>query len=124
QHVYRVHFKADARPPVDAQWSLVVLDGGHDAHVHSTICSRRELAANADGSLDVYIQSAGAFAPERGNVLRAPRGAFHLALELMSPREEALAGIWKAPLILQQPRRPLTTRARRLAQNTQAGSAP
>jgi hypothetical protein len=97
---YRLHFAADALPPVLAFWSLTLYDdeGFQVANEldRFAIGDRDALERNADGSLDILIQHA---RPESGtsNWLPAPSGSYNLCLRLYHPRPEALDGSWLPP---------------------------
>lgn len=100
EHRYRIHFAADALPPVDAFWSLSMYDKDGffianpiDRYV---IGDRDALQYNDDGSLDLWIQNT---APEAGtaNWLPAPSGHFALTMRLYLPKENYLNGRWQLP---------------------------
>jgi len=100
EHQYRIHFAADALPPVDAFWSLSMYDeqGFFIANPINryAIGDRDELHFNNDGSLDLFIQNT---PPEASNAnwLPAPSGAFALTMRLYLPKENFLNGQWKLP---------------------------
>lgn len=99
-HDYKLHFAADALPPVLAFWSLTLYDdeGFQVANEldRFAIGDRDALEYNADGSLDILIQQA---RPESGtsNWLPSPGGSYNLCLRLYYPRPEALGGSWLPP---------------------------
>jgi hypothetical protein len=71
-----------------------------------SIGSHRELHYNADGSLDILVQSTRSRRSARNNNwLQCPQGRFTLVLELFSPRDEALRGEWSPPLVRRDPDR-------------------
>ncbi len=100
EHDYKLHFAADALPPVHAFWSLTLYDdeGFQVANEldRFAIGDRDALEYNADGSLDILIQQA---RPESGtsNWLPSPGGSYNLCLRLYYPKPEALDGSWLPP---------------------------
>jgi len=102
KHQYRIHFAADALPPVDAFWSLSMYDedGFFIANPINryALGDRDALHYNSDGSLDLFIQQT---QPATGttNWLPAPTGKFALTMRLYSPKESFLNGSWKLPSV-------------------------
>ncbi len=100
EHNYKLHFAADALPPVLAFWSLTLYDdeGFQVANEldRFAIGDRDALEYNADGSLDILIQQA---RPESGtsNWLPSPGGSYNLCLRLYYPKPEALDDSWLTP---------------------------
>src|SRR5262249_26084283 len=74
---YVLHFNRDELPPVDAFWSLTLYDaeGFQVANPLNrfAIGDRDSLRFNADGSLDLYVQSESPGSEEESNWLPAPR---------------------------------------------------
>jgi hypothetical protein len=101
---YRLHFDADALPPVDAFWSLTAYDqlGYQIANPidRFALGDRDPLRHNADGSLDLLIQASPPEDDWCGNWLPVDGGAFVLTLRLYLPRESALSGRWQPPPIV------------------------
>jgi hypothetical protein len=101
-------------PPVDEGWSLTVYDT-HGFLVPNPIdryevASQLPLARNADGSVDVYLQSTAPADPARAlNWLPTPSGAgFELIWRLIGPKPTAIAGIldgsgWEPPSLTAVP---------------------
>ncbi len=95
---YRLHFAADALPPVKGFWSLTMYDA--EMYLAETpigryaIGDRDELRLNEDGSLDILIQHEPPAEERRSNWLPAPSGRFDMVLRLYWPRREALTGDW------------------------------
>jgi len=103
EHNYRVHFTADALPPVNAFWSLSMYDQ-HGFFIANpinryAIGDRDELHFNDDGSLDLLIQNT---PPGAGNAnwLPAPKGTFALTMRLYLPKENFLNGQWSLPSVV------------------------
>lgn len=102
-NLYRIHFDADALPPVDAFWSLTLYGPDRflvDNSLHRFALGDRSpgLAYDADGSLDLWVGNA-APAGREANWLPAPAGEFSLMLRLYLPTENVLAGRWTPPSI-------------------------
>ncbi|UJJ31636.1 DUF1254 domain-containing protein [Halopseudomonas maritima] len=103
-HRYRLHFAADALPPVRAFWSLTLYNDQQflvaNALNRYALGSRDDLHYNADGSLDLYIQhEAPANAEQQSNWLPAPKDGFNLFLRLYWPEQAALDQSWLPPTI-------------------------
>lgn len=104
---YRLHFDEDELPPADAFWSLTMY-GADQFFVTNpinrfAIGDRDRLAFNADGSLDLYIQTDSPGADKESNWLPAPAGPFTMNLRLYLPRREALDGHWTPPALQKLP---------------------
>jgi hypothetical protein len=66
------------------------------------ISARQNLKANADGSVDLYLQNESPGADKESNWLPAPKDKFILMLRLYWPREKSpsiLNGTWKIPAV-------------------------
>lgn len=94
----------DALPPVNAFWSLTMYDEQWFFVANPinryTLSQRNQLAANPDGSIDLYIQSASPGADKESNWLPAPEGRFSVVFRLYWPKENApsiLDGTWAPP---------------------------
>ena len=101
---YVVHFDKGQLPPADAFWSLTMYDDAYffvDNPLNRyNVSSRSELAKNADGSVDVYIQKDPPEKANDANWLPAPAGRFVLMLRLYMPSPKApsiLDGSWEIP---------------------------
>ena len=101
---YVMHFPKGELPPVEGFWSLTMYDAGYFFVANPlnryTLSQRDALKANADGSVDLYIQHASPGADKESNWLPAPAGKFVLMLRLYWPDEKApsiLDGSWKIP---------------------------
>ena len=103
-HRYRLHFKADALPPVKAFWSVTAY-GADDFLIDNPINryalgDRDPLVLNADGSLDLWLQSAAPDPARQANWLPVKAGeTFLLNARLYWPKPEALDGRWGMPAV-------------------------
>ena len=101
---YRLHFDANALPPVDAFWSVTMYDAeGYpvpNALDRYALGDRDPLKYNPDGSLDLWIQSRDPGDAKRANWLPSPgSGALGITMRLYAPRPEVLNGGWAPPPI-------------------------
>lgn len=102
---YQIHFEKEQLPPVHAFWSLTAYNADeflieNDLNRHA-LGDRDQLLYNADGSLDLYIQSKAPIGDKRRNWLPIPeKGAFFLTLRLYWPKAEALNGDWKPAVVI------------------------
>ena len=67
-----------------------------------SISARQHLKANADGSVDLYIQNQSPGADKESNWLPAPTGKFVLMLRMYWPNEKApsiINGTWAPPAV-------------------------
>ena len=100
RHDYVLHFPAGQLPPNDAFWSLTITDVAgfmaHNAIERYSVGDRSGLAPNADGSIDIPIQST-APAGSESNWLPAPAGNFKLMLRAYLPGRAVLEGVYHLP---------------------------
>lgn len=99
---YRLHFPTGQVPPVNAFWSVTAYDGDvfliPNSQGRYAIGDRDPLQFNADGSLDLYVQSDPPPTEQRGNWLPIPaQGTFSLTARLYWPQEQILDGRWSMP---------------------------
>ncbi|UUL76193.1 DUF1214 domain-containing protein [Pseudarthrobacter sp. Fe7] len=100
RHDYVLHFPAGGMPPHDAFWSLTMGDARNRFVPNPlrkySVSDRSGLVPNADGSVEVYIQST---PPADGepNWLPAPSGKFILWLRVYQPGPAILAGSYVVP---------------------------
>lgn len=98
---YRIHFDKSNLPPVDAFWSVTLYDQQGfqvpNALNRFAVSSWMPFQYNADGSLDLFIQSESPGKAMEANWLPAPKGSFNLAMRLYAPRAEVLTGRWSPP---------------------------
>ena len=99
---YRVHFAKEQLPPVLAFWSLTAYGDDHffvDNPIDRyAVGSMTDLQYNADGSLDIYVQSDLPGADKESNWLPVPKtGTFSLLSRLYDPKQVVLERRWKMP---------------------------
>ena len=103
QHDYVLHFPAGQLPPNDAFWSLTMTDVvGYmvsNPIDRYSVGDRSGLVPNADGSIDIYIQST-APAGHESNWLPAPAGNFKLMLRAYLPGSAILNGEYHVPPVI------------------------
>ena len=101
---YVLHFDQATLPPVEAFWSITMYDADGfqvaNALNRFAIGDRDALTYNADGSVDLYIQSQSPGADRESNWLPAPaQGLLGLTMRLYAPKAEALDGRWAPPAV-------------------------
>ena len=100
EHDYIMHFPAGQLPPNNAFWSLTMGDADNrfvpNPINRYSVSDRSGLVPNADGSVDIYIQSA-ASAGHESNWLPAPSRMFILWLRVYLPGPAILNGSYKVP---------------------------
>jgi hypothetical protein len=101
---YVMHFPKGQLPPVDGFWSLTMYNGEYffvDNPLNRyTLSARNDLKANADGSVDLYIQHENPGPDKESNWLPAPKDKFILMMRLYWPKEtppSIIDGTWKIP---------------------------
>ena len=101
---YVLHFDKGQTPPVRAFWSLTMYDE-HSFFVANSIdryaiSSWMPLKRNADGSLDIYVQSTSPGRDKEVNWLPSAIGEFNITLRMYWPEEHEPSifdGTWKPP---------------------------
>lgn len=100
---YVITFEKDGLPPANAFWSLTMYNSSgyfvHNEIDRYTLGDRSNLKFNADGTLDIFIQSENPGEDKAQNWLPAPKGPFSLTLRVYYPKAEMLDGTWKAPAL-------------------------
>jgi hypothetical protein len=101
---YVVHFNKGDMPPAQAFWSITMYDKEYFFVPNSinryNVSSRSSFKANADGSVDVYVQHDSPGKDKEANWLPAPSDTFVLMMRLYWPREappSIIDGTWKPP---------------------------
>jgi hypothetical protein len=104
ENKYVLHFSADELPPADAFWSVTMYDDQGFPVPNKldrfAIGDRDTLKYNADGSLDIFIQSDSPGTDKVSNWLpSAAQGAINLTMRLYAPKLQALDGRWNPPAV-------------------------
>lgn len=101
---YVMHFNKGELPPVAGFWSLTMYDKDYffvpNPINRQSISARQDLKANADGSVDLYIQNESPGPDKESNWLPAPKEEFILMMRLYWPNEKnpsIIDGTWKIP---------------------------
>jgi hypothetical protein len=91
-------------PPVNGFWSLTMYDANYFSVPNPinryTASQRNKLRANADGSIDLYVQNESPGKDKEENWLPAPKDEFILMMRLYWLAEKSpsiLDGSWKIP---------------------------
>ncbi len=101
---YVIHFAKGQLPPAEAFWSITLYDSDFffvpNAIHRYELASRDKLVANADGSIDMFVQAESPGQGKEANWLPAPKGKFQFVMRLYQPRKTApsiLDGSWTPP---------------------------
>jgi len=104
EHVYRLHFPPGQLPPNDAFWSLTATDTvGYmvsNPIGRSSVDDHSGLVTNADGSVDILLQSQEPSGPAQ-NWLPIPTGRFKLMLRAYLPGVPIVDGSYEVPPVVQ-----------------------
>lgn len=97
---YVMHFPAGGLPPNDGFWSVTMGDARNrfvpNPIRRYSVSDRSGLAPNADGSVDIYVQTTAPVGHE-SNWLPAPQGRFTLWLRVYLPGRLILEGRYAVP---------------------------
>src|SRR5262249_35628528 len=103
---YVMHFNKGELPPADGFWSITMYDKDYffvpNPINRYTVSSRNKFKANADGSVDLYVQRDSPGKDKEENWLPAPADEFVLMMRLYWPKEKPpsiLDGTWKPPSV-------------------------
>jgi hypothetical protein len=103
---YVMHFNKGELPPAKGFWSLTMYDKDYffvkNPINRQSISARENLKANADGSVDLYIQNENPGPDKESNWLPAPKDQFILMMRLYWPNDKApsiIDGTWKIPQV-------------------------
>jgi len=103
---YVVHFNKGELPPANAFWSITMYDKDYffvpNPINRYTVSSRNEFKANADGSIDLYVQHESPGKGKEDNWLPAPADEFVLMMRMYWPKESPpsiIDGTWKPPAV-------------------------
>jgi hypothetical protein len=101
---YMITFPKGQLPPANGFWSITMYDSKYFFVANPlnrySISARQDLKANADGSVDIYIQNESPGADKESNWLPAPKDKFILMMRLYWPKEgnpSILDGSWVIP---------------------------
>ena len=101
---YRIHFSPGQLPPNDAFWSLTATDtAGYlvsGTPGRSSVDSHSGLTSNADGSVDIVLQSWPPL-PSADNWVATPAGGFKLMLRAYLPGAAIVSGAYRLPPIVE-----------------------
>ncbi len=104
KHAYIMHFPPGGLPPNNAFWSLTMGDAQNHFVPNPinrySVNDRSGLVPNADGAVDIYIQSTTPSGRE-SNWLPAPSGNFILWLRVYIPGAAILNGEYTVPPIVE-----------------------
>jgi hypothetical protein len=104
---YTVRFPKGQLPPTRGFWSITMYDANYFFVANPinrySISARQNLTANADGSVDLYIQKDSPGADKEANWLPAPAGKFILMMRMYWPDESPpsiIDGSWSPPAVV------------------------
>lgn len=104
---YTVRFPKGQLPPTRGFWSITMYDANYFFVANPinrySISARQNLTANADGTVDLYIQKDSPGADKEANWLPAPAGKFILMLRMYWPDESPpsiIDGSWTPPAVV------------------------
>lgn len=102
QNKYVLHFDKATIPPVSVFWNLSMYDDKalfieNPAKRYSIGSTTDGLKANADGSIDIYIQHDKPGGDKQSNWLPAPAGEFNLTMRLYGAQSNILDGSYRLP---------------------------
>ncbi len=107
---YVMRFEKGKLPPADAFWSLTMYDEDFffvpNAINRYDLAQRDKLVANADGSIDLYLQAESPGRDKEANWLPAPKGKFQLVMRIYAPKKtppSILDGTWTPPPVAKVP---------------------
>ncbi len=107
KYKYVMHFPKGKLPPVDGFWSLTMYNADYFFYGNPlnryALSARNDLKANADGSVDLYLQHENPGPEKESNWLPAPEGKFILMLRLYWPKEtppSIIDGSWAIPPVV------------------------
>jgi hypothetical protein len=104
---YVIRFEKDSAPPVHAFWSVTMYNADSFFVANPinryAVSSWMPLRKNADGSLEIYVQSESPGKDKEANWLPAPAsGPFNMTMRMYWPKEQApsiIDGSWKPPAV-------------------------
>jgi hypothetical protein len=109
KHNYTITFPAGQLPPVNAFWSVTMYDGKTQLLIGNPINRYLinspmlpNLKRGADGSITLYLRKDSPGKALESNWLPAPNGPAYVVMRLYWPKEAALNGAWKPPVVQRQ----------------------
>ena len=103
-HNYVIHFEKAQFPPVKAFWSLTMYDPEFffvpNPINRYELSQRNKFITNADGSVDMYLQTDSPGKAKEANWLPAPKGQFSLVMRMYWPTSappSIVDGSWTPP---------------------------
>jgi hypothetical protein len=103
---YIMHFDKGQFPPVNGFWSITMYDANYffvpNPINRYTVSSRSKFVANADGSVDLYLQADSPGPAKEANWLPAPKAKFIPMMRMYWPKEtppSIIDGSWNPPSI-------------------------
>jgi hypothetical protein len=102
---YTVTFAKGELPPVKGFWSLTLYNQHHffapnELKRYSLGTKNKDLQANPDGSLTLYVQSTPPSADKMNNWLPAPRESFSLYVRCYWPEDAVMNDTWTPPAVV------------------------
>ena len=97
---YVMRFEKGQLPPTNATWSVSQYKGNfyeRNALNRYAIAPWMPLTFNADGSLDIYLQTQSPGPDKESNWLPTPPGQFNLTLRNYFPKQSGYDGTYKVP---------------------------
>ena len=105
-HNYVMHFDKGQMPPVNGFWSLTMYNAAYffvpNTLNRYTLDQRDKFVTNADGSVDLYLQTDSPGKAKEANWLPVPKDKFVPMLRLYWPKEtppSILDSTWNPPAI-------------------------
>ena len=99
---YVIQFAAGLTPPANGFWSITAYNQQGFLVANPigrySVGSESGVVANADGSVDVLLQTAQP-AAQLSNWLPVPSGSFNLTLRVYWPDQSVLTGAWQPPAV-------------------------
>ncbi|MBK4734172.1 DUF1254 domain-containing protein [Noviherbaspirillum pedocola] len=106
RHRYVMRFPEGQLPPANGFWSVTMYSADYffvrNPINRYSISARQNLKANADGSVDLYIQHDSPGKDKESNWLPAPEGKFVLMMRMYWPSERTpsiINGTWAPPAV-------------------------
>lgn len=104
-----LRFESGQLPPVNEFWSITMYNLPERLLVENPINRysvgdrTAGLKQGPDGSLEIYVQNDNPGPDKASNWLPAPKGAFFFVARFYGPKQAAMDGTWKLPLLVERP---------------------